>query len=280
MIYIKNFDLLSESDDYSCVLYYVNSGVYTDVYPFKIFPDKELSSLEFSEITILYGGNGSGKSTLLNIIADKVSANKKSPISRSDPFNRYVDRCEVSMSTIQPWEIKIVSSDDIFNFLLDLRAANRGIDNRRRGIRSSVADCGMSTDSFEFYEQLQGKKETLNTSNAQYTRNRLVNNNVIMESNGETALNMWQKEINDDAVYILDEPENSLSPANQLKLKKYIEESVRFYNCQFIIATHSPFLLGLKDAKIYDLDSFPVNTSTFDELENIKIYKEFFKENK
>ena len=63
-----------------------------------------------------------------------------------------------------------------------------------------------------------------------------------------------------------------------MKLKTFIEESARFYNCQFIIATHSPFLLSLKDAKIYDLDSVPVKVKKWTELENVKVYNSFFKE--
>ena len=40
-------------------------------------------------------------------------------------------------------------------------------------------------------------------------------------------------------LYLLDEPENSLSAELQLDLLKFIENSARFYNCQFIISTHS-----------------------------------------
>jgi len=76
----------------------------------------------------------------------------------------------------------------------------------------------------------------------------------------------------------LDEPENSLSAENQLKLKKFLEDSARFYNCQFIISTHSPFLLALEEAKIYDLDELPVVSKKWTELSNIKIYSNFFKE--
>lgn len=76
----------------------------------------------------------------------------------------------------------------------------------------------------------------------------------------------------------MDEPENSLSAENQMKLKKFIEESVRFYNCQFIISTHSPFLLGLEEARIYDLDSNSVEVRKWAELSNIKLYYNFFKE--
>ena len=90
----------------------------------------------------------------------------------------------------------------------------------------------------------------------------------------------WEREIKEDSIYILDEPENSLSAENQIKLKKFIEESARFYNCQFIISTHSPFLLNLLEAKIYDLDEDEVTTKNWTELPNVRIYYDFFNEHK
>ena len=62
----------------------------------------------------------------------------------------------------------------------------------------------------------------------------------------------FTEKILDGGLYLLDEPENSLSPQKQLELLQFLEDSVRFYDCQFIIATHSPFLLSLKGARIYD----------------------------
>ena len=115
-------------------------------------------------------------------------------------------------------------------------------------------------------------------SMSRYIRDRLGNNNIQEQSNGESALLFWEREIKEDSIYILDEPENSLSAENQIKLKQFIEDSARFYNCQFIISTHSPFLLNLLEAKIYDLDSNPVQTKKWTKLENVKIYHEFFKE--
>ena len=52
-------------------------------------------------------------------------------------------------------------------------------------------------------------------------------------------------EIKENSLYLLDEPENSMPVAMQLKLTKFLEESARFFYCQFIIATHSPFLVML-----------------------------------
>ena len=73
------------------------------------------------------------------------------------------------------------------------------------------------------------------------------------------------------------EPENSLSPEMQLKLKSFIEDSARYFGCQIIMATHSPFLLALEGAKIYDFDSSPVQIKDWLELKNIRTYYDFFK---
>jgi len=50
----------------------------------------------------------------------------------------------------------------------------------------------------------------------------------------------------------------------------------RYCGCQFIIATHSPFLLSMNGARIYDLDERPVDIKKWWELENPKIYFDFF----
>ena len=78
-------------------------------------------------------------------------------------------------------------------------------------------------------------------------------------------------------IFLLDEPENSLSPGKQQELVKFIEESVRFFGCQFVIATHSPFVLAIKGVKIYDLDEEPVDVKRWTQLENVRVYYEFFK---
>ena len=130
----------------------------------------------------------------------------------------------------------------------------------------------------EDYQNLKDAYDARHKTMSSFIRGRLINNNIIEQSNGESALMFWQQDIKENAIYLLDEPENSLSASNQLKLKKFIEESVRFYNCQFIISTHSPFLLSLNEALIYDLDSNPVKTKKWTELEGVNIYRDFFKE--
>ena len=68
-----------------------------------------------------------------------------------------------------------------------------------------------------------------------------------------------------------------MSPKMQLELVTMLEEMARYCGCQFIIATHSPFLLALEGARIYDLDARPASLKNWWELENTKVYYEFFK---
>lgn len=100
--------------------------------------------------------------------------------------------------------------------------------------------------------------------------------NVRTFSNGENAFRYFTNRITEDRLYLLDEPENSLSPERQLELAQFITDSARFMGCQFVISTHSPFLLSMHGAKIYDLDSDPVDVRRWTELKNVRATYDFF----
>lgn len=97
-------------------------------------------------------------------------------------------------------------------------------------------------------------------------------------SNGETSIQYFEEYLQPDALYLLDEPEVSLSPANQVKLAEEINKMARLLECQFIIATHSPFMLGTMNAKIYDIDSKEYDVAKWSDLENVQYFYNFFKE--
>ena len=284
MIYLNRFRLLDEDDEYNMILYKKN--IHNDFYPLQIFPEKRFEQIEFEPITIFYGGNGSGKTTLLNIIGSTLNASKRNIDKKSEFFNQYVDHCSRDVDIIHKSEcksIKYISSDDVFDYLLDLRAINSSVNRRKEDLVTEYFDYKNTparsyTSNLEHYNELKNKVDSNRMTVSTYVRTRLRNNTIIQESNGETALDFWQNEIQDNSLYIIDEPENSLSAENQLRLKSFIEESARFYNCQFIIATHSPFLLALNEAKVYDLDSIPVVSKKWTDLENVKVYYQFFKE--
>lgn len=281
MVFLKSFYLPSENTEYWMIC--TKRNIHNSHYPLRIFPEKEFQKIEFEPITIFYGGNGSGKTTLLHIIANKLNASKKSVNNLGDLFDQYVEACDYELRDGRYKEVKLILSDDVFDYLLDMRAINSKV-NRRKELLSEEYHQYKRSPAIQYsslgqYEDLRNKVDANRLTESKYIRSRLGNNNLIQESNGESALRFWQNEIQENAIYIIDEPENSLSAENQLKLKQFIEESARFHNCQFIIATHSPFLLSLAHAKVYDLDDIPVKAKKWTELENVRTYYEFFKLN-
>lgn len=98
-------------------------------------------------------------------------------------------------------------------------------------------------------------------------------------SNGESALLFFTENMEKEGLYILDEPENSLSFENQKYLAAMIEGWARFNNSQFIIATHSPLIAGISGAKIYSFEDGYIEKREWQELPGIKELYQYFKEN-
>ncbi len=267
-------------------------GFLDDLYPCGIFDKNEFREINFSAITIFYGGNGSGKSTLLNLIAQKLVLNRIAPFNSGEFFNDYIAACSYTLGYDDegfrlriPNGSRIITSDDIFDYMLAVRSNNEDIGEHAEDAKEKWAELRFG-DTVKFsgpedYEalrlQVQARRKTL--SRRKFIRQE-VGKKIQLGSNGETALSYFHKKLKDDTLYCLDEPENSLSPKMQLKLAEILETAARYFGCQFIIATHSPFLLAMEGARIYDLDATPVDIKNWWELENTKTYYEFFKSHK
>lgn len=99
MLYLKELQLASDGAEIGFIQSLTRT-CYNGVYPFKIFPAKQLKSIEFEPITIFAGSNGSGKSTLLNIIASALNLNRHSVYNDSPFFESYIRLCKFSHSDI------------------------------------------------------------------------------------------------------------------------------------------------------------------------------------
>jgi len=258
---------------------------YGHPYPFKLFPDKELSRLNFSSITVFYGGNGSGKTTLLNVIAERIGAVRGTFFNRSPYFDDYVGACTANMNRGGYTDnIQMITSDDVFDYVLDVRAMNEGIDRRRDELMDdywqrvdylSREKASFQMRSLADYEELKRHSEAKRLTPSKYVKGNVMGS-LPEKSNGESAFLYFTEHIKENGIYLLDEPENSLAAGLQLKLAEFITDSARFFGCQFILATHSPFLLSMPGAKVYDLDTVPVRERHWTELENVRLYAEFF----
>ena len=288
MVYVKRIELPSEFAEIEFIKN-ENHTCFNTFYPFKIFPEKGLSSVELDGITLLYGGNGSGKSTLLNVLAEKLGAVRYSDFNDAPLFEQYVRMCSLDYLR-QPRRSVVLTSDDVFDYTLNARSVNESIDERRQRLFDKYAETHweavknhdiLKLNGLDDYERWSETREILSPKRSQsaYVRSRTVRD-VDLHSNGETAMKYFLDRIEEDALYLLDEPENSLSVELQTELAEYIEATARVTRSQFVIATHSPILLSMKGARVYNLDSYPASVCHWTELPNVRKYFDFFMDHK
>lgn len=252
---------------------------YDSFYPFQILSRRKLRMLVFEPVTILYGGNGSGKTTALNVIGETLGLKRDTLYNRSNFFETYIRLCSFETGDPIPDGSRIITSDDVFDFMLNLRSLNEGIDSRRESMFEEYLEnknARFQMRSLEDYEKLKKVVQARSKTQSRYVRANLMDN-VREHSNGESAFLYFTEKIQENGLYLLDEPENSLSPERQQELLRFLEDSARFFGCQFIIATHSPFLLSMRGARIYDLDEDPVDVKRWTRLGNVRAYFDFFK---
>lgn len=278
MLYLSYFEFPNIDVEWKFFMS-VQRKCYDSFYPFQVLSKHALTGITFEPITILYGGNGSGKSTALNVMAEKLRLERDTLYNRSSFFGDYVDLCSYDVEEDIPRHSRIITSDDVFDYMLNLRSINEGIDAKREDLFQEYLEskyANYKMNSLADYENVKRMNLARRRTQSKYVRENLADN-IREHSNGESAYQYFSEKITEDGLYLLDEPENSLSPARQQELVQFLEDSARFFGCQFIIATHSPFLLSMKGAKIYDLDANPVQERRWTELPNVRAYYDFFK---
>ena len=278
MLFLESFTFPQDEAETSYLMG-VKRTCYSSFYPFKILSRRHFERIDFEPVTILYGGNGTGKSTALHVIAEKAGLEREAPFNRTSFFEDYVRMCGMVMPGRAPQGSCIITSDDVFDHMISIRELNDGIDRKREDVFEEYLDAKharFQLSSMEDYDQLKKVVRARKHSQSRYTREEL-GVNVRTFSNGESAFRYFTGKIDEGKLYLLDEPENSLSPERQMELCQFISDSARFFHCQFVISTHSPFLLSMRGAKIYDLDADPVSTARWTELPAVRAYYEFFK---
>ena len=288
MIYLKKLHLPSEFAEIE-VIKNEKRTCFNTFYPFKIFPEMRLGDIDFDGITMLYGGNGSGKSTLINVLAHKMRANRYSEFNDAPLFDKFVGMCSIDYAR-EPRRSSVLTSDDVFDYVLKARTVNENINGQRNELFDKYVTVHgeaernpeiMRLHGLDDYERWSETMEILSPRKTQssYIKKRTARD-IDLYSNGQTAMRYFLERIEDDGVYLLDEPENSLSIELQIELAEYISATARVGRSQFIIATHSPVFLAMKEAKIYNLDSYPASVCKWTELPNVRRYFDFFMDHK
>lgn len=265
MIYLRSFTLSSNIDR--------NPNIYPD----HVFKHLAGETLFLDRITVLYGNNGSGKSTLLNLIANKLGlagAEKMTSLGYSEYVQRFLDLSRYQLGSDSreeemkqlPEGSRYIKSEDILYEIKKIQQESV----LREGILYEQRSKGMTEAQASQYVNSDAYKKKLGI--IQFAQEKY--------SNGETSIQFFEEHLLPGNLYLLDEPETSLSPANQIKLAEQMNELARFLDTQFIMASHSPFILGTLQAKIYNLDRAPLQTAEWFELDNVRFFDQFFRKHK
>ena len=97
-------------------------------------------------------------------------------------------------------------------------------------------------------------------------------------SHGQSFMKIIEENMN-SGLFILDEPEAALSASKQLEFISRVHDAV-INGSQFIIATHSPIILGYPNAVIYSFDGDRIEETTYEQTPSYMITKEFINNRK
>ncbi len=227
-------------------------------YPWSIPALKNLYELDFkSPITFLVGGNGVGKSTLLEGLAYGMGAYVIGSIKSmpDDPFLKKAEKFASSFyfsKKLFPKTKAFLRAEDVYGF-----------------IKSEL------DEAYSF--QLESEESAGNTYGSnllQAISKSIINTTPYEKSHGEKFLQILESRLHDSGLFFLDEPESPLSPMKQLILTKLIQ-STSLNGAQYIIATHSPILLSLPGATIYQINESNIQEVPYNEVESVVFMKSF-----
>ena len=238
-------------------------------FPFNVPIIRHLERLELGQaVTFLVGENGSGKSTLLEGIA--LAANLPTVGSESvDRDDTLAPQRALARALTLVWNRRVtrgffLRAEDFFGFTKALSK-----------LRAELLDRLDAVD-----EEFSGRSDWAKglakgpaaASLADMERRYGVN--LDENSHGQSFLKLFHSRFVPGGLYLLDEPEAPLSPQSQLALLAMIGDMVK-QDAQFIIATHSPIVLGAPGATIYTCDRVPIERAEYEELDHVVVTRDF-----
>lgn len=207
-------------------------------YPFSIPSIKNLQEIDLeSTVTFFVGENGSGKSTLLEAIADRCEFNTAGG-GRNNRYDVYAAESELGKYIRLSWLPKITNG-------FFLRAETF------YNFATHIDE--IDHDGFNSYG----------------------GRSLHKQSHGESFFSLFLHRFKGKAIYLLDEPEAALSPSKQLSFLRIIHDLTLEGDVQFIIATHSPILLGYPNATILSFDNEHISEVEYEMTDPYKITKYF-----
>ncbi|MCX2455826.1 AAA family ATPase [Lacticaseibacillus nasuensis] len=234
----------------------------TTAYPFNLPWLQGWPGLTFTTpITILVGENGSGKSTLLEAIATNYEAILMSGAALADNEEYDLAR-ELGAHFKLEWTHKtrggfFFRADDFISYLRATR------ERQAFATRELARIDAIDPTSLERQPYLNTLAEIRHMYAA----------DLDHLSHGQAFLGMFERRLRPGELYLLDEPEAPLTPQNQLALLALIHDAAAT-GAQFILSTHSPILMALPGATLYELGDTLAPTH-FDDIAHVQFMRNF-----
>lgn len=206
----------------------------------------QLNELDLDRpLTFFAGENGSGKSTLLEAIAVAYGFNPEGGTLnyRFQTYNDVSELCQavqLQKAMGRPTTGYFFRAESFFN-----------VATQAETYRAS----GFGTVPKEVYYARYGGRS------------------FHEQSHGESFFSLISN-LNGHGLYLLDEPEAALSPQRQLALLRSIVEATQ-RGAQFIVASHSPILLGIPKARIYSFDEGEIREVAYEETSSYQVTELF-----
>jgi predicted ATPase len=234
-------------------------------FPFTIPAFRRMGQMVFdSPITVFVGENGAGKSTLLKALAIKlnlpaIGSTDLESDETLEGFKNFSNSVKLSWKN-RAFRGFFFRAEDYFGFVKRLQ----NLDQELKG------------DIVDFEKRLSGTGLKLAVGAVHGQKEALLRKygDLTQVSHGEGFLKVLQGRLQPEGIYLIDEPEAALSPQRQLALFSLIKNLAENEGCQFIVATHSPILMCLPKAQIFQFDE-TVHPVSFQETEHFTIMKNF-----
>ena len=246
-------------------------GGENDQFPFTVPAIRALDGLPLERpVTFFVGENGSGKSTLLEGIAAaaRLATVGSAEVQQDDTL---AAQRRLGKALRLSWARRttrgfFLRAEDFFGFAKWLARMRAELIVEMREAAELYKAGGRSQTALGL------KQEPLQASIAELEKR--YGAELDANSHGESFLKLFQSRFVPGGLYLLDEPEAPLSPQSQLSLLAMIDDMIS-QDAQFIIATHSPLLLAFPDAQIYSFDRIPVQAVAYEELDHVRITRDF-----
>jgi predicted ATPase len=104
---------------------------------------------------------------------------------------------------------------------------------------------------------------------------RYIDGDFLSYSHGEGFMRFFEERCQRPGVFFFDEPESALSMTRQFDFLKLLRRMQELGNSQVIMATHSPILMALPDARLLRLEKYGLRPVTLEDTDHYRMMREF-----